>query len=71
MHEAVKQPVALRLAKASANQVYGLAQYESRGPFPVEFKVSGDLSNQIQIVYDKPLKYAPGSENSGEIIVAS
>ena len=56
MHEADKLPIGIRLAKATANQIYGLKDYEERGPFPQEFKVQNGTNNLI-IVYDKPIQF--------------
>ena len=66
MHENEKQPVASRLAKASANQIYGLKQFEGRGPFPVEFKaVNG--ANRLHISYDKGFRYKGQADKSGNM----
>ena len=59
----------MRMAKASANQVYGFKQYTERGPFPKELKMEAAVAaggnDKIQITYDRDFVYNPKAGWSG------
>ena len=63
MHETNKSMAAIRHSKAAANQVYGLTQYEDRGPFPLNFTLVA--TNTLQIQFDRQFIYKGHENNTG------
>ena len=66
VHTKNKQPIALRLAKAAAREVYGVKRFPSHGPFPTQFTLNTTL-NALIIDYGSRFKFLP-KENSGLLL---
>ena len=72
IHEPDKYMVGLRASKAAANQIYGIKEFQDRGPFPSSFKAipgSKTSPHLLQISYDKPINYSGSDQNSGNSTV--